>query len=294
MLKAFLLVVCCAVNAITLPAQSAGQRQIMGRLAAPVLNEVSGVAASQLHRDILYVHNDSGDSARFFAITTEGTLAGVYYFKARLNGFTGALDCEDIAVCSGPEKGKSYVYLADIGDNFKWRSSVQVYRFKEPALKPFTDTVKAEVVNLSYPDGPHDAETLLADPIDKMLYIITKREDSVGVFSTPLYFKNKENAVLQPHGKLHFDNKGKINWIVSGAISADGTQVLLKSLTHVYYWQRQGNEPVYTTLQRSPVVQSAFVSHGQEEGISFSPDGKGYFITAEGAGSAIYYYTLEK
>src|SRR4051812_17611618 len=38
------------------------------------LNELSGIAASTLHSSILYVHNDSGDSSRFFAIDTGGRL----------------------------------------------------------------------------------------------------------------------------------------------------------------------------------------------------------------------------
>ena len=111
----FLLSTCAAV---ALNAQAVGQRQITGRLSSPILNEVSGVAVSQLHPGILYVHNDSGDSSRFFAINPEGKLITTYYFKAKLNGFAGVLDCEDIAVSAGPDKGQSYIYLADIGDNF--------------------------------------------------------------------------------------------------------------------------------------------------------------------------------
>jgi len=293
-LKIVLLQLFIASASNILQAQSSVQRQITGRLSSPELNEVSGVAVSQLHPGILYVHNDSGDSSRFFAINPEGKLITTYYFKARLNGFAGVLDCEDIAVGAGPDKGQSYIYLADIGDNFGWRSSVQVYRFKEPALKEKADTLAATILTLTYPDGRHDAETILVDPLDKLLYIISKREDSVGMYSCALNFKNKDVVVLQKRGKLHFDNKGKRNWIVSGAISADGSQVLLKSLEHVYYWKRQGNEPVCTTLQRAPKVQTAFVSHGQEEGIAFSPDGNSYYVTAEGAGTAIFYYSIEK
>jgi hypothetical protein len=270
------------------------QRQVTGRLSSPVLNEISGVAVSQRHQNILYVHNDSGDSSRFFAINPEGKLITTYYFKAKLNGFAGVLDCEDIAVGPGPEKGQSYIYLADIGDNLVWRSTLQVYRFKEPALLPRADTLTADILNLTYPNGKHDAETILIDPLDKLIYIISKREDSVGVYTCALNFKNKDNVVLQQKCKLHFDNKGKKNWIVSGAIAADGTQVLLKSLQQVYYWKRLPNEPIYKTLQRTPKIQTAFVSHGQEEGIAFSPDGNSYYVTAEGAGSAIFYYKLEK
>ena len=267
---------------------------VMGRLSSPLLKEVSGVAVSQIHNNILYVHNDSGDSSRFFAITPQGKLVTTYYFKAKYNGLAGVLDCEDIAVGAGPVKGQAYVYLADIGDNFAWRPSIQVYRFKEPALKQNADTLNADMLTLTYPDGRHDAETIMIDPLAKQLYIISKREDSVGIYSCTLNFKNNTNTILQKQGKLHVENNHKKNWIVSGAISQDGSQVLLKSLEHVYYWKRQGNEPIYTTLQRAPKMQTAFISHGQEEGISFSPDGNGYYITAEGTGSSIYYYQLEK
>jgi hypothetical protein len=281
-------------NVVPAVAQTEIKSEVTGRLSSPVLSEVSGVAVSQIHNNILYVHNDSGDSSRFFAITPQGKLITTYYFKAKYNGFGGVLDCEDIAVGAGPAKGQSYIYLADIGDNFAWRPSIQVYRFKEPPLLQKADTLTASILTLTYPDKRHDAETILIDPLDKQLYIISKREDSVGVYSCALNFKNNDNVMLQQHGKLHFENNHKKNWMVSGAISQDGRQVLLKSLEHVYYWKRQGNEPIYTTLQRTPKIQTAFISHGQEEGISFSPDGNGYYITSEGVGTAIYYYQLEK
>jgi len=282
------------IVSITADAQTDITPVVAGRLSSPVLKEVSGVAVSQLHHNILYVHNDSGDSSRFFAITTEGKLLATYYFKAKYNGFAGVLDCEDIGVGAGPVKGQSYIYLADIGDNFAWRPSVQVYRFNEPSLKKQADTLTASALTLTYPDGRHDAETILIDPVDKQLYIITKREDSVGIYSCALNFKTNDNVVLQKHGKLHLQTNHKRNWIVSGCISQDGSQVLLKSLEHVYYWKRLANEPIFTTLQGIPKIQTAFISHGQEEGISFSADGSGYYITSEGAGTAIYYYPLDK
>lgn len=289
----FLLLV---IISITVTAQTTTKPVITGKLSAAVLNEVSGVAISKTNKNIFYVHNDSGDSSRFFAITPEGRVVATYYFRAKFGGVAGAFDCEDIATGIGPVKGQSYIYLADIGDNYAWRPSIQVYRFAEPVVKSKTkaDTLAAAILNLTYPDGKHDAETILVDPLDKILYIISKREDSVGIYNCALNFNNKDNVVLQKKGKLHFDNKGKKNWIVSGAISPDGSQVLLKSLEHVYYWKRQGNEPIYTTLQRAPIIQTSFTSHGQEEGISFSPDGNGYYVVSEGAGTAIYYCTLEK
>ena len=72
-----------------------------GRLLNKAMNEISGIAASGIDPGIYYVHNDSGDTSRFFAITADGKLRTTIYYKA--NGSTnGVYDCEDIAVGPGP------------------------------------------------------------------------------------------------------------------------------------------------------------------------------------------------
>ena len=43
-----------------------------GNVASSQLTEISGVAASQQNDHVLWVHNDSGDTARLFAMSTEG------------------------------------------------------------------------------------------------------------------------------------------------------------------------------------------------------------------------------
>jgi len=269
--------------------------RIIGKLSAAVLNEVSGLTLSRVYKQVFYVHNDSGDGNRFFAINTKGDLVTTYYFIDKANNSKSVKDCEDIAIGPGPVKGRSYIYLADIGDNLSWRSSVQVYRFREPAtVKEKEYTIDNEVLNLEYPDGPRDAETILIDPLEKMMYIISKREDSAGIYRCSLNFSNNDTVKLQRCGKLYLEGARSKKWIVSGDISVDGKQVILKTVENVYYWRRQNNEPVYQTLQRRPKRQAAFISHGQEEAIAFDQDGKGYYIASEGAGSKIYYYPLEK
>jgi hypothetical protein len=39
-----------------------------GSITAPTIDEASGLAVSRLNDNILWVHNDSGDTARIFAI----------------------------------------------------------------------------------------------------------------------------------------------------------------------------------------------------------------------------------
>lgn len=258
------------------------------------LNETSGIAASIAHPGILYVHNDSGDTSRFFAITPDGKLSAIFYFNGdpslrRL----GVIDCEDIAVSGGPEKGATYVYMGDIGDNNAVRKYITVYRIKEPALPATGEaaTTKAEALTLRYPDGARDAETLMADPTDQLLYIVSKREDSVRVYATPLNFKAGDTLVLQKKASLFFQGSGELKWITAGDISQDGKQVLVKSYTQVYYWKRNSGEAVWQTLQRTPTILP-YTIEPQGEAIGFATDGKSYYTTSEGIHADLYRYTL--
>src|ERR1700761_2174023 len=90
---------------------------ITGKLQDKELNEVSGIAASAIHKDIYYIHNDSGDTSRIFSIDPTGKIHATIYFKGDPTQMLGVVDCEDIAAGPGPEPGKSYVYVGDIGDN---------------------------------------------------------------------------------------------------------------------------------------------------------------------------------
>jgi L-ribulokinase len=50
----------------------------VGALQSPLINEASGIAASRKNANVLWVHNDSDDSARIFAMSYDGTHLGIY------------------------------------------------------------------------------------------------------------------------------------------------------------------------------------------------------------------------
>ncbi|ASU32877.1 hypothetical protein [Mucilaginibacter xinganensis] len=264
---------------------------IAGKLEAREMNEISGIAASGLNPNVYYVHNDSGDTSRFFAILPTGTLKSTIYFKGEPKEQKGVKDCEDIAVGPGPAKNKSYIYLGDIGDNNASRSFLTVYRIEEKAAWLDTENTTTNTVplHLRYPDGPRDAETLMVDPIEKLLYIVSKRQDSVSVYTTPLNYKPNDTVILTKRCKLYFKGLKVFKWITAGDISKDGAQVVLKSYEKVYYWKRKGSEPIWKTLQTKP-EEPFYVPEKQGEAIGFTPDGKGYFTTSEGVYSPIYFY----
>jgi hypothetical protein len=257
------------------------------------LNETSGIAASSINADMYYVHNDSGDTSRFFAINSEGELLSIIYYKGDPKERLGVHDCEDIAVGPGPAYDKSYVYVGDIGDNYSVRDYITVYRIEEKRAwtKKHTAIAKAVPIHLRYPDGPKDAETLMIDPIGKLIYIVSKREDSVKVYTTPLLYKPDDTLMLTKRATLFFNGYKVFKWITAGDISKDGTQVLLKSYEKVYYWKRQGDEPVWQTMLRKP-RELPYKMERQGEAIGFNPEGTGYYTTSEGVYAPIYYYKI--
>jgi hypothetical protein len=285
---------CTVCLAVTITYAQPNSGAVTGRLTSPELKEISGMAPSARHAGIFYVHNDSGDPARFFAVTPKGKLLATYYFTNADHSNINVKDCEDIAAGPGLEKGEHYIYLADIGDNIGWRNTIKVYRFKEPGITKMLDTIIAATYTLQYPDGARDAETLMVDPVDKMIYILSKREDSIGIYGFPINSSNASTIVMQSYGKIFFQGKRHDKWVLSGDISSNGKGILVKTNNSVYYFKRHGSEPVYQTLQHVPVPQKKFIPHGQQEAIAFAHGNKGYYVMAEGKNSPVYYYTLEQ
>jgi hypothetical protein len=243
---------------------------ITGHLQGKQLDEISGIAASGINNNVYYIHNDSGDTSRFFAITPAGNVLSTIYFK-----------------------GKSYVYLGDIGDNNSTRPYITVYRMEEQKnwSKDSITTTPAAPVHFKYPDGPKDAETLMIDPIEKLICIVSKRKDSVTVYTSPLNYKVNDTLLLTKRCKLYFKGFPPFKWITAGDISKDGQQVLLKNYVKVFYWKRIDNEPIWKTLQRKP-EELPYEEEKQGEAIGFTPDGKGYYTTSEGIAAPIYYYSI--
>src|SRR3954447_22855493 len=145
----------------------------------PRITESSGVAASARRDDVVFTHNDSGDSARFFAVDRRGCTSASYNVAG-----VDAVDWEDMARGPAPD-GTPSLFLADIGDNNAGRGEIAVHRVPEPEMGPAASgtgdcppaaeqTVTPTTFRFTYEDGKHDAETLLVHPRTGQLFIVTK------------------------------------------------------------------------------------------------------------------------
>jgi len=252
------------------------------------LDEISGIGVSKKNPHVMWMHNDSGDGSFIFGVNdVTGKL------QVTLDYTKTVRDCEDMAI----NYIDNSLYIGDIGDNNAKRKYIAVYKISEPVVnakeKKQKQIVSATALFLKYPDDPRDAETLMIDPVEKLLYIISKREDSVGVYTAPLAFHPNDTVTLQKRTTLHFPGFGFGKWVTAGDISADGKQVLVKNYTHVYYWRRKAGEHLWQTLQRPP-QELPYTMEKQGEAIGFTPAGDGYFTTSEGKDQPVYYYTLPK
>ncbi|MEA3503315.1 MAG: hypothetical protein U9R47_11100, partial [Actinomycetota bacterium] len=101
---------------------------VAGTIASPNLVEASGMAASRTRPGVLWVHNDSRDGARVYAVGPDGADLGGFDIIGAL-----AFDWEDMAAGPGSDPTRSMLYFGDIGDNFSIRGGrITVYRVPEP------------------------------------------------------------------------------------------------------------------------------------------------------------------
>lgn len=254
---------------------------VLTTLKDAALNEVSGIADCRGRKNCFWMHNDSGDSSRFFLVGYDGNLIRRILFNSPV------LDCEDMSVGVGYTKG-NYVYLGDIGDNYLLRPAIIMYIFKEDSLllgtSKYITADKYRRVTLQYPDGPHDAEAFFVDSIDKTLYIVTKRDAQPGIYSVSLkQLFTTTSAVLVKHGVITH------RYLTAGDVTTNSQEILLKGYDSVFYWKRTPGKKFYSIIKQTPKV-IPYKREKQGEAICFAADGSGFYTTSEGTFQPIYFF----
>ncbi len=257
-----------------------------GKIANDAITELSGIVASRRANGVWWVNNDSGDSARLFAVGNTGRSLGEF----RLAGAT-ATDWEDIGIGPGPKAGVSYLYAADIGDNAEARPSVQLYRVPEPAVDPAQPASapqtldRVEKLTLTYPDSPHNAEAFFVDPRTGRLYIVTKKFGAAGLYRAPAGLKAGSTTKLKSVGTV------KVGPLVTAAdITVLGDAIGLRTYTSVRIFARTGNTTVEAALAGKP-CKGKTAAEQQGEAIGFTRNGRGYVTSSEGTHPPLHRFT---
>ena len=148
---------------------------------------------------------------------------------------TGATveDWEAIAV--GPCGTGSCLYIGDIGDNSGRRRRITIYRLPEPEAASGTAAV-ADVFHATYPDGPHDAETLLVGG-DGRLHVVTKAEKgAVRIYRFPSPLKPGTTTELE-RVDAPLSKPDDLSQITDGAVSPDGQWAVLRSRSALTFYR---------------------------------------------------------
>ncbi len=254
------------------------------------ITESSGLVASRTTPGAYWTHNDSGDGPFIYAFDTRGESFGTF----RVSG-ADACDWEDIAAGPGPQPNRSYLYIGDTGDDDSVRPDMIVYRVAEPALSTATrkftksrpgSTEPAEAIRLRYPDGKHDAETLLVHPRTGNLYIITKV-----LIANPVVYEAVAPIVAGQSITMRKVGEPRVpslfgGAITGGSISPDGRRVALCDYFAGYELELPAGSN-FDDIWKQKMTSFDLGKRKQGESITYRLDGKALLATSEGKQSPL-------
>lgn len=224
------------------------------------IRESSGLARSNDARRVLFTHNDSGDGPRVYAVSKRGRTRAVL----TLDG-ANARDWEDIS--EGPRRS---MWVGDIGDNRRVRSTITVYRFREPKALS-SRSVPSTAFHFRYADGRHNAEGLMVHPRSGRLYVVTKATSGAGIYVAPQDLSTSKVNVLRRVASAP-------ELVKAASFSRDGSRFVLSGGTHNYIYRSIGGRPV---VVRKPPLR-------QGESVEITRNGKAMLVGSEGSQSPVY------
>lgn len=242
------------------PASAADEAGTVCRFPDDRYAEISGMTYSLLHRDVIWVHNDSGGGPYIYAVdsTTCRTLARVTI---------AGIEARDIeAIATGRDrKGRPVLWVGDLGDNRDSWPEVFLHRIREPRVL-VDRTVTPRTYRVTYRDRPHDAETLLADPTSTRLWIVTKQLAHGRLYELPDRLSRSEVNVARP---VHQEG----GLVTDGAVSPDGSRYVLRDYL---------NARILDGLPQGTLAETVFLPlQPQGEAVTWTSDGRALLIASE-------------
>lgn len=248
------------------------------------LKEASGLASSIINAGILYSHNDSGGENIVYAIDTKGRLKAMLLISGHKNR-----DWEEISTCRDPKDHKAYIYIGDIGDNRAKQESVRIIRVPEPAITlrdSLYTLTRSEVYEIAYEDGARDAEAFIVDPKSGDIYIISKREEQVGIYRVSYPQSTIDINLAKKVGQM------KLSWVTAADISPNGKYILVKNYLGIRRYKINRKRDIVQALIKDG-KQMSYQIEPQGEALCWDFRGKGYYTLSEAATDSkqiLYYY----
>lgn len=227
------------------------------------ITESSGLAFVE---DTMLTVNDAGGEAVIYCSAgTTGQTTGTIRYATK-----DPVDVE--AIATGPD---GTIWVGDVGDNQAERDSIALFRISPGTPLSGDHYSPAKRIQLSYPDGPHNAEAVLVSPDTGEVLIVTKSETEPAVYSAGT--KPKNGTVL-----TRIRDKYLPKNVSDGSFDSTGTQI----------WLRNDNTvSVYAYPEWTTLIKAILPKDPNGEGLSRGP-GDSWLTNSEGVGTTVWQWDL--
>jgi hypothetical protein len=250
------------------------------------LDEISGLAPSPTTPGVLWMHNDSGDIARLYAVAMDGRLLGIVYLTGVEN-----VDFEDLAAgpCPAGEPGRC-LWVADTGNNGGDRDVFVVYAVPEPAVDAvagFEDVAADRIWRfpVRYPDAVRDSEAMALAPDASTFYLFEKVDGApTHVYRHAGDLRDGVQTDLVPVATMPapgFDVPlGRM--VTGAAMHPSGRRLLLRVYTGSYEYRLPDGADWSALATLEPLrVAAGPLTEPQGEAISYDAAGTGIYTVSE-------------
>lgn len=270
--------------------------QLSGMLIDPQLNEISGLAASRRHRDVLWLHDDGGNPARLFAVSTRGQRLATF----RLEGVPKT-DWEDIAAFE--LDGRAYLLVADVGDNGGLRKTLQLHVVEEPTRLRNARLKPAWSIAFRWPDGARDCEAVVVDAARGQIMLVSKKRQPPELFTLPLRPSGTQlltatrvgllAGVPQPDAASLRKSPRRarlVAQVTAADISPDGRTLAVMTYRNLLLYPRGPRQSWAQAVAQSP-KSAPLPWLPQAEALGWASDGRGLYATGEFIPAPLYLIT---
>lgn len=264
----------------------------MGNIRAKKIHESSGISVCTTIKDAIWTHNDSGNAAEVYLLSTTGDLLLTVKLKESSN-----VDWE--SMCRANFNGKPFLIIGDVGDNRSRRKSCQLYILPEPTSADKDEiTIEPAKIDFVYEDGPKNCEAISFDSTSDKLWLIEKRyvddkrKDHPGIYSLPIQFTPKKKIVRAKQLVAKRIGDFPVRNVTGMAFSPSGSSLIIRNYLNAHLYHRSGERSWIDTIKSVRPKKVALPIQLQGEAICFTPNGESVIVTSESTRQPIWKVNL--
>ena len=273
--------------------------RLAGLITSGDLDEISGLAASRTHDDVLWAIEDSGNPARLHALSRRGRVLARYRVEGAKN-----IDWEDLA--SFDLDGRHYLLVADTGDNGGKRRNFVLHVFEEPKTLRNGTLKPAWSIRARWADGPRDCEAVAVDAAAGKVLLVSKKRKPPELFALPLADPHGEWREARRIGRLAEVPEADVELqrsdpqlarlspqVTAADLSPDGRTLAVLTYGSVLFYRHQPGEDWGLAVARPPEAHDVPLIP-QAEALAWSRGGGGLYASGEFKPAPIFYLSPDR